>query len=124
MQYRALRGDRASQVENHDAPADQEHTALDSIIAGVAVLEIIGALQFQASPLVAHQFQPRNRDGIVEELETLRRAGGLGCVDSRFTHLDAVEPERGDGSQSKNADDFRYGHGVFGQQEVWLMVAF
>ena len=113
MQYPVARGDIGSQVENHDAAADEEHTALDSIVAGIAVLEIISALQLQPPLLIANWFEARNRDGIVKKLETLRRARGPGCVNSRFTHLDAVEPERGDGYQSKDADDFRYGHGVF-----------
>ena len=124
MQYPVARGDIGSQVENHDAAADEEHTALDSIVAGIAVLEIISALQLQPPLLIANWFEARNRDGIVKKLETLRRARGPGCVNSRFTHLDAVEPERGDGYQSKDADDFRYGHGVLGQQELWLMAAF
>lgn len=113
MQHSFGSRDSRSYVEDHDAAPEHHHAALESVIARVAVLELISALQPEMPSLVACRLQARNRDGIVEKLKAVRRAGGSRRMDGRFAHLGAIEPERGDCSENEDADDFQNGHGGF-----------
>ena len=72
----------------HHARAEQRHVAAPAVVARVAVVEAVDALDPRASFVVAPQADAVERDGVVEEKEALRAARG---PDRRVARLRARE---------------------------------
>lgn len=71
---------------------EQCHRALPPVVAGVAVLEAINALQSQASGVVAGEAQTADGDRVVEQLQILGGTGRTGLAHAGIAGLQAVVP--------------------------------
>src|SRR5262245_54756394 len=114
MQGPRLRRVAPAHVEYGHAQAEQPHAALQGVVSGVAVFEIVGALQPEPAILVARRLQAGDRDGVVEQQQPFGGARRARRGDSRFARLQAVEPEPGDGDHSEDAGELQSGHGSVG----------
>src|SRR5437764_1355048 len=81
-------------VEHDHSRAEQHHAAVAPVVAGVAVFEIVRALQAYVTFAVARRFDRTNRDRVVEQQQTFGVASGTRGFDRRLAHPEARQPER------------------------------
>ena len=81
------------QVDHQHTLAEQHDAAGSAVIAGIAVLEIVDAVDAQETVAVAANPGPVDGDGIVEQLQPFGIAGGFRRRDGLLARIEAVEPE-------------------------------
>ena len=108
----SFRRRRLIEADHQHAAAEQGDAAGTAVVAGVAVLEVVGAADAHGAVAVAAQADPSYGDGVVEQQQMLRVAGGLGSRDGRFARFEAVEPEPTGGGQQHEAEEVEKIHAV------------
>lgn len=98
------------QIEYEDAASEHDDASGMAVIARIAVLEGVDAADAQDAIAVPPEADALDGNGVVEQQQILRTAGGPGRRHRHLARLEAVVPEPAAGRQQQKSEKIKQIH--------------